>query len=116
MNRETREELRVRYKQTILEVAKVSGNTVRTCREFGVATSSFYDWKRRYDEQGKAGLYKIKPIPYSHPKQLKPSVIKLILKLRTEYQLGPERIRLYLDRFHGIQASESTIYRTLKRQ
>jgi len=115
VNRETREELRVRYKQTILEVAKVSGNTARTCREFGVATSSFYDWKKRYDEQGKAGLYKIKPVPYSHPKQLKPSVIKLVLNLRTEYQLGPERIRLYLDRFHGIQASESTIYRTLKR-
>ena len=51
MNKETRDELRVRFKQTVLEVAKVNGNTAETCREFGVAQSSFYEWKKRYDEQ-----------------------------------------------------------------
>jgi transposase InsO family protein len=41
-------------------------------------------------------------------------VIKKILELRTEHQLGALRIRYYLERYYGIQISESMVSRVLK--
>jgi len=38
-----------------------------------------------------------------------------ILHLRQTYKLGPERITWYLERYHGIKTSESSVYRTLVR-
>ena len=43
-----------------------------------------------------------------------PAVTKKILGIRKEYQLGPQRIKYYLERYHGIDNSESTIYRVLR--
>lgn len=115
MHPEVKKELDVRFKQTVLELAKITRFTSDVLKEYGVPRSSFYRWKKLYDEFGKAGLYKKKPIPLTHPKRIQPHVINLILKLRNEYQLGPERIRLYLERYHGITISESAAYQTLKR-
>jgi transposase InsO family protein len=39
---------------------------------------------------------------------------KKILELRAEYQFGALRIRYYLERYHGIKISESTVSRVLK--
>lgn len=115
MHPEVKKELDSRFKQTVLELAKVTRFTSDVLKEYGVPRSSFYRWKKLYDEYGKAGLYKRKPVPLSNSRQIKPEVVELILKLRTEYHLGPERIRLYMERFHGIIISESAAYRTLKR-
>jgi len=41
--------------------------------------------------------------------------IELILDLREQYKLGTWRIKWYLERYHDINVSESTVYRTLKR-
>jgi hypothetical protein len=43
-----------------------------------------------------------------------PEVVEKILELRAEYQLGALRIRYYLERYHGIKISESTVSRVLK--
>lgn len=43
-----------------------------------------------------------------------PAVVEKILHIRKEYQLGPLRIKYYLDRYQGIDISESTIYRVLR--
>jgi transposase InsO family protein len=51
----------------------------------------------------------------SHPSKLKPSVIEKIIHLRTTYQLGSLSIKYYLERYHGIIVSESSVTRTLKR-
>jgi len=58
-------------------------------------------------------LKRKKPIPYSHPKQTPPEVIERILELRKDYQLGPDRIKWYLERYHDIKVSGSTVSRTL---
>ncbi|NQV16644.1 IS481 family transposase [bacterium] len=115
MHPEVKNELEVRFKQTVLELAKVTRFTSDVIKEYDIPRSSFYRWKKLYDEKGKAGLYKKKPIPLSHPKRITPPVVDLIIKLQTEYQLGPERIRLHLERYHGIKISESAAYRTLKK-
>jgi transposase InsO family protein len=113
MHSETKEELRARFKLVVLELASDLGVT-KICKEFNVPRSTFYRWKKRYDQEGTAGLLRKKPIAYSHPKKTSPEVVEEILELRKEYQIGALRIMYYLDRYHGIKISESTVSRVLR--
>jgi len=113
MHKEAREELRVRFKLTILELANYIGVT-KTCKELDVSRSIFYFWKQKYDKEGRSGLYRKKPVAFSHPRKTSSDVVEKILELRAEYQLGALRIVYYLDRYHGIKISESTVSRVLK--
>ncbi len=110
MHKETREELRVRLKLVVLEYAKHFGVT-KTCREFSVPHSTFYRWKEKYDHEGRSGLYRKKPVAHSHPRKTPSEVVEKILEIRTDYQLGALRITYYLDRYHSIKVSESTVTR-----
>ncbi len=113
MNKEVKDILNQRRKLMVLEYAKAIGNAAEACRDLDVSHSSFYDWKKAYDKEGKAGLLRKKPIPKSHPKKLKQSVIDKIIDLRNTYQLGSWRIKFYLERYHNIIISESSVTRTL---
>ena len=99
----------------ILEHAKESGNVCLTCRYFGIGRATFYRWKKKYDENGEDGLVPGKPIGKRWPNQLSDEVVEKILHLRRKYHLGQQRIEWYLERYHGIQVSGSSIYRTLVR-
>jgi transposase-like protein len=119
------EAMRVVRKRMVLEYAKGIGNAAEACREFGVPKSTFYEWKKAYDEGGVKGLVRKKPTPKSHPRSLPPEVVEKVIHLRQQYHLGPQRITWYLERYHGIQTSCScqhyhgiqtscsTVYRTL---
>lgn len=109
------EELRIRRKLWILDYALMCGNTSEACREFGVPRSSFYEWKMAYELNGRQGLARKKPIPWSHPRSAPPEVVEKILHLRSTYNLGPQRIMWYLERYHGVNISESSVYRILAR-
>jgi transposase InsO family protein len=113
MHPEAEEELRVRLKLVVLELAQDWGVT-KTCREFEVPRSSFYRWKQKYEKAGQAGLYRERPVAHHHPSRTPPEVVEKILELRAEYQFGALRIRYYLERYHGIKISESTVSRVLK--
>ena len=113
MHKESREELRIRFKLVVLEHANHFGVT-KTCREFNVPRSTFYRWKQKYDNEGRSGLYRKKPIAHSHPQKTSPEVVEKILELRSEYQIGALRIKYYLERYHGVRISESTVTRILK--
>ena len=113
MNKKDREELDVRFKIVVLDFADAFSVT-KACREFNVARSTFYRWKQKYDKEGRFGLYRKKPIAYNHPCKTDHEIIDKILKIRQEYQMGALRIKYYLERYHGIQISESTISRALK--
>jgi len=105
----------VRLKKLILELAEGLGNDSKVCREWGVPRSSFYRWRTAYAEQGETGLVRKKPIAKSHPRQLSPEVVEKILHLRQIYHFGPERITWYLERYHAVKTSGSSVYRTLIR-
>jgi len=60
MHKEAREELRVRFKLTVLEYSHHIGVT-KACREFNVPRSTFYRWKQKYDNEGRSGLYRKNP-------------------------------------------------------
>jgi transposase InsO family protein len=115
MQKEVREILRIRFKWAVLEYARGIGSVTKACREFEVPRSTFYEWKKAYDKEGKAGLARKKPIARNHPRQLSKDAVDKILHLRQEYKLGPERITWYLERYHGIKTSVSGVYRTLIR-
>ena len=110
-----REELRFRRKLIILEYAREIGNDSKACREFNVSRSTFYYWKKAFKEGGKDGLRRKKPVAYTHPKKIPAEIADKILEIRRSYQLGPERIMWYLERYHGIHVSDSSVYRILAR-
>lgn len=97
----------------MLEYAKYFSVT-ETCKEFNVPRSSFYEWKKNYDQEGPSGLYRKKPVAHTHPRKTSPEVVDKILELRSVYQLGSKRIVYYLARYHGITISESTVTRVLR--
>ena len=61
MKAEVREELRIRRIWTIREIARLSGNVAKVCREFEVQRSSFYVWKKAYESGGMDDLRRKKP-------------------------------------------------------
>ena len=82
---------------------------------FGISKSTFYSWKKMYLENGEEGLLRKKRDPETFANRINPKVVELILNLRKEHQLGTWRIKWYLERYHDIHISESSVYRTLKR-
>ncbi len=57
--------------------------------------------------------------PKTYGNRLDSKVIELILEPRKQYKLGTWRgtwrVKWYLERYHDIDISESSVYRTLKR-
>ncbi|MFN0149642.1 MAG: IS481 family transposase [bacterium] len=102
-------------KQVVLDYAQGIGSAVEACREFGVPKSSFYRWKKACLAEGVAGLRRKRPIGKRWPNQVSAEAVEKILELRREYRLGPQRIAWYLERYHGIRVSSSSVHRTLVR-
>ena len=109
------EQREINRRQRILEHAESSGNVCLTCRYFGIGRATFYRWKRRYAEEGLDGLARKKPVGKKWPNQLSDEIVEKILHLRRKYHLGPQRIQWYMERYHGMKVSGSSISRTLVR-
>jgi len=115
MNQEVKDILNHRRKLTVLEYARLCGSNTKACQEFNLPRSTFYDWKIAFEKEGKAGFLRKKPIARNHPRKLKQNVVDKIIELRKTYQLGSWRIKYYLERYHDIIISESSVTRTLVR-
>ena len=102
-------------KLSILQYAKEFKSVARTLADFKIPKSTYYKWKKAFDKDGPLGLLRKHPVAYNHPNKIKEEVIEKILSLRKEYQLGSWRIKWYLERYHDVQISESSVYRILKR-
>jgi len=99
---------------TILEEKEIS--VKRACEVLGMPRSSYYEWKKRYERFGLEGLKRKKPMAHHHPSQIPEEVIEKVIELRKNYHLGPIRISWYLERYHDISVSESSVYRILRRK
>jgi transposase InsO family protein len=99
---------------TILEEKEIS--VKRACEVLGMPRSSYYEWKKRYERLGLEGLKRKKPKAHHHPNQIPEEVIEKVIELRKNYHLGPIRISWYLERYHEISVSESSVYRILRRK
>lgn len=46
----------INHKLRILKYAEETGSVSKTCRYFGISRQFLYKWRRRFNEQGEAGL------------------------------------------------------------
>ena len=94
---------------------EVSGSVAKTCRYYGISRQLFYKWKRRYEAEGLSGLQDRSRRPKSSPTATSVEVVGKIIYLRTNYHFGPQKISMYLARYHDISISVSGVWRILKR-
>ena len=93
---------------------QVTRNVSQTCRFFGISRTLFYRWRDRYRREGLAGLHDGPRGPRHDPFTTPPHIVALILEIRRERQYGPLRIRFFLERYHQVYVSATTIHRILK--
>lgn len=102
-------------KLRVLSYGQQIRNVSKTCRYFGIARQTYYEWKQAYAERGEEGLVNKKPCPENPTLRTPPEIEEKILYLRKTYHLGQQRISWYLDRYHGIRISAGGVYYVLKR-
>jgi transposase len=94
---------------------EVTGNVAMTCRYYGISRQAYYIWYRRYLAEGIGGLRTRSKRPKSSPNATHVEVVGKILHLRQHYHFGPEKIAMYLKRYHDLDISKSGVWRILKR-
>ena len=96
-------------------VQEVSGNVAASCRYYGISRECYYRWLRRYEADGLEGLKDRSHRPHHSPRATQAKVIEKIVWLRKHYHFGPDKITMYLARYHDVTISTSGVWRILKR-
>ena len=52
------------HRLSVLELARELGNVTEACRRRGLDRTSFYEWRRRFQTHGFAGLKDLPPIRF----------------------------------------------------
>ncbi|MGH3365847.1 MAG: helix-turn-helix domain-containing protein, partial [Nocardioidaceae bacterium] len=105
---EQRLDRQVRWRLGIIRHAEEqTGNVAMTCRYYGISRAVYYRWLRRYEEEGLEGLRDRSRRPKTCPHQTHVDVVGKILYLRQNYHFGPEKIAMYLQRYHDVSVSNS---------
>jgi len=94
---------------SLLELAQNLGNVAEACRQRDVSRTQFYEYKRRFQTHGLAGLKDLPPIHRSHPQTTPVEVVDKLLALSID---SPTRGCNWLhDRLQleGISVSAPTI-------
>jgi len=98
---------------SVLLLAEKLENISEACRILGFSRTQFYEYKRRYRDEGKEGLKNRPPVHRSHPLKTPKRIENLIIKISLENPLwGCESIQQWLIS-QGIQISSPTIQRVL---
>lgn len=109
-------ELRARHRLAIIRDAQeVTRNVAKMCRYYGITRTACYRWLRRYEAGGLEALKDGSSRPHRSPRTTRAEVVGKIVYLRSTYHFGPNRIAMYLARYHDITVSPSGMWRILKR-
>ncbi|WP_054375083.1 helix-turn-helix domain-containing protein [Rhodococcus rhodochrous] len=107
-------ERRAKHKLAVLRhVEEVRGNVSATCRCYGISRQCNCRWRRRFDDEGVDGLEDRPSVPHHQPTKTDPEVIEKILRPRQQYHFGPQKISMYLHRYHDLAISPSGVWRIL---
>jgi transposase InsO family protein len=111
----TAEEKLARHRLSVLDLAEALGNVSEACRQRGVSRTQFYEYKRRFQTHGLAGLKDLPPIHKTHPFTTAPEVVERILALSLAHPAwGCSRLSdtLHLE---GLSVSSVTIQSILNK-
>lgn len=113
---EREQQRKIRHRLAVLRHAEeVTGNVAATCRYYGITRQTFYKWLRRYEEHGDDGLRDRSSAPFHSPNETSVEIVGKIVYLRQHYHFGPDKISMYLKRYHDVGISPSGVWRVLKR-
>jgi transposase InsO family protein len=79
------EEKVARHRLSVLELAEALGNVSEACRHRGMTRTQFYEYKRRFQTHGLAGLKDLPPVHKTHPQTTAPETVARILALALEH-------------------------------
>ena len=96
-------------------VEEVTHNVAKTCRYYGIGRTAYYEWLKRYEEEGEEGLRDRSRRPHNSPLATPVEIVAKIVYLRQTYHFGPLRIKMYMERYHDISVNKSSIWKILKR-
>ncbi len=70
---------------SVLELAQELGSVSKACKQAGMDRTSFYEWKRRFQTHGLAGLKDLPPVAKSHPQTTSDEVVQQIVGIALEH-------------------------------
>lgn len=109
------EEKLAKQRLSVLELAEILGNVSEACRQRGVSRTQFYEYKRRFQTHGMAGLKDLPPIHKTHPFTTPQEHVDRILELCLEHPTwGCNRLSDLL-KLEGISISYPTIQNILNK-
>ncbi len=89
-------EQRMRF---VMAVQKNEESMAAICREFGVSRRVGYKWRRRYEQEGAAGLFDRSRMPLHCPQAIAEKIAGRCLEVRRAHPTwGPVKVRAYLER------------------
>lgn len=99
----------------IKKVELKEGRRTHVLGDLGIPRSTYYKWRRIYDEDGMPGLVGIKPIARRVWNRLSDTEVKLVLEVaRLHPELSPRLLSVKITDEEDFSVSESTLYRILK--
>lgn len=69
----------------VLQLAELLGNVSAACRRRGLSRTQFYEYKRRFQTHGLAGLMDLLPIHHSHPQTTPAAVTEPVRELSLRF-------------------------------
>ncbi|MCG7405950.1 hypothetical protein MH117_00855 [Paenibacillus sp. ACRRX] len=104
-----------KHKYQIIMHGITSNNVAKTCKEFGISRTIYYQWYNAYIAHGMEGLAEKTRRSPNMPNQVDKSTEKRILQHAAKFpEDGPKRISYELQD-EGINVGESGIYNVLRR-
>ncbi len=102
--------------EVLREPERTGDSVAEVCRRRGIARASFYRYRRRYLEEGVAGLEPRSRRPRSSPGRIEPALEARIVELRKRHpRWGARRIHAELVRAALEPPAVATIHRVLRR-
>jgi len=99
----------------IKKVELRDGHRAKMLDDLGIPRSTYYKWRRTYDEDGIPGLEGIKPIARRIWNRLFETEVKKVLGVaRLHPELSPRLLSVKITDEENFSVSESTVYRILK--
>lgn len=104
-----------RKRLSVLQLAESLGNVSEACRRGDMDRTSFYAWKKRFEEHGLEGLKDLPPIHLTHPQTTSPENEQKVIELSfTHPGWGCTKLSDLL-KLEGISVSSPTVQKILIR-